>query len=294
MTGNPDQVSLGTSKLRATVKADGAELSSLQDAQGRELLWQAEEAWPRHSPVLFPIVGRVKGDRLRIGDASYPMGQHGFARDSRFTLVEQDATGCRFLLTDSEATRAIYPFAFRFEVAYALHGATLAVTYAVTNAGEGTLPFSVGAHPAFCWPLPGGAGKLAHRIDFEQEEAGPFFRLNEAGLIDQTPHALPIHGRTLGLREDLFRPSAMILLNPASRRLRYSAPGSAPGLEIAWQGFGQLGLWMKPGADFLCIEPWAGHADIDGYDVDVWSKPGMEMLNAGETRRFTWRVSITE
>jgi galactose mutarotase-like enzyme len=293
MSGSGDRISLGTPKLKAVVKAEGAELTSLKDGEGRELLWQAEAAWPRHSPVLFPIVGRVKDDRLRLGEASFPMGQHGFARDSRFTLVEQDATGCRFLLADSEATRAIYPFAFRFEVAYALHGATLAVTYSVTNPGEGTLPFSVGAHPAFRWPLPGGAGKLAHRIEFEQEEAGPFFRLNEAGLIDQAPHALPTHGRTLGLREDLFRPSAMILLNPASRRLHYGAPG-APVLEVAWQGFGQLGLWMKPGADFLCIEPWAGYADIAGYEVDLWSKPGIEMLNAGETRRFTWRVSVTE
>ena len=292
MSGSADRISLGTPKLKAMVKAEGAELTSLKDGEGRELLWQAEAAWPRHSPVLFPIVGKVKDDTLRIGEASFPMGQHGFARDSRFTLVEHDATGCRFLLQDSEATRAVYPFAFRFEVAYALHGATLAVTYSVTNAGEGTLPFSVGAHPAFRWPLPGSAGKLAHRIEFEQEEAGPFFRLNDKGLIDQTPHALPTHGRALGLREDLFRPSAMILLNPASRRLQYGAPG-APGLEVAWQGFGQLGLWMKPGADFLCIEPWAGHADIDGYDVDLWSKPGIEMLNAGETRRFTWRVSIT-
>ena len=64
-------------------------------------------------------------------------------------------------------------------------------------------------------------------------------------------------------------------------------------LEIAWQGFEQLGLWMKPGADFLCIEPWAGHADIAGYDVDLWSKPGIVMVAAGETRRFTWRVSVT-
>lgn len=288
-----DRISLATARMAATVKADGAELTSLRDAEGRELLWQAGEAWPRHSPILFPIVGKVKDDTLHIGMDRYPMGQHGFARDSRFELVEQDAASCRFLLADSAATRAVYPFPFRFEVTYALHGTTLSVTFAVTNPGEGTLPCSVGAHPAFRWPLPGGGSKPAHRIEFEQEESGAFFRLNEAGLIDQTPHALPTHGRILGLREELFRPSAMILLNPASRRLRYEAPG-APVLEVAWQGFEQLGLWMKPGADFLCIEPWAGHADIAGYEVDIWSKPGIVMVAAGETRRFTWRVSVTE
>jgi galactose mutarotase-like enzyme len=286
-----DRVRLATPRLTAEVKPDGAELASLRDAEGREFLWQAEPAWPRHAPVLFPFVGRLRGDTLRIGADSYPMGQHGFARDSRFELVEQDASSCRLLLTDSPATRAIYPFAFRFEVTYALHGSTLAVIFTVANPGQGTLPCSVGAHPAFRWPLPGGGSKPGHRIEFEQEEAGPMFRLNGDGLIEQTPHPLPTHGRILGLREELFRPSAMILLNLASRHLRYSAPG-APALEVAWQGFEQLGLWMKPGADFLCIEPWAGHADIAGYDVDIWSKPGMVMVGPGETRSFVHRVTV--
>lgn len=64
------RVSLSTQRLSATVKAEGAELTSLKDAQGRELLWQAGEAWPRHSPILFPIVGKVKDDTLRVGTES--------------------------------------------------------------------------------------------------------------------------------------------------------------------------------------------------------------------------------
>jgi galactose mutarotase-like enzyme len=286
-----DRVKLGSGDLSVVVKADGAELASLKDAAGREFLWQAEAAWPRHSPVLFPFVGRLRDDTLRIGHEVYPMGQHGFARDSRFELLEQGGSACRFLLVDSAATRAVFPFGFRLEVAYALHGASLTVTTTVTNPGEGTLPFSLGAHPAFRWPLPGAGGKAAHRIEFEQDETGPVWRLDANGLIDATPRPLPVHGRNLGLREDLFRPSAMILLNPASRRLRYLAQG-APGLEVSWQGFSHLGLWMKPGADFLCIEPWAGYADPAQFWGDIWAKPGMEMLGAGESRRYMWRVTV--
>jgi galactose mutarotase-like enzyme len=286
-----DPVKLSSGDLSIVVKADGAELASLKDAAGREFLWQAEAAWPRHSPVLFPFVGRLRDDTLRIGHEVYPMGQHGFARDSRFELLEQGGAACRFLLVDSAATRAVFPFGFRLEVAYALHGPSLTVTYTVTNPGEGTLPFSLGAHPAFRWPLPGAGGKAAHRIEFEQDESGPVWRLDANGLIDATPQPLPVHGRNLGLREELFRPSAMILLNPASRRLRYAAQG-APGLEVSWQGFAHLGLWMKPGADFLCIEPWAGYADPAQFWGDIWAKPGMEMLGAGESRRYMWRVTV--
>jgi galactose mutarotase-like enzyme len=286
-----DRVKLGSGDLSVVVKAEGAELASLKDAAGREFLWQAEAAWPRHSPLLFPFVGRLRDDTLRVGHEVYPMGQHGFARDSRFELVEQGNAACRFLLVDSAATRAVFPFGFRLEVAYALHGASLTVTTTVANPGEGTLPFSVGAHPAFRWPLPGAGGKAAHRIEFEQDESGPVWRLDDNGLIDATPQPLPVHGRNLGLREDLFRPSAMILLNPASRRLRYTAQG-APALEVSWQGFSHLGLWMKPGADFLCIEPWAGYADPAQFWGDIWAKPGMEMLGAGESRRYMWRVTV--
>lgn len=286
-----DRVRLASEQLSIEVKAEGAELASLKNAAGQEYLWQAGAAWKRHSPVLFPIVGKLRDDTLHVGADSFPMGQHGFARDSRFELVEQGASACRFLLADNAATRAVYPFPFRLEIGYALHGASVTVSYTVHNPGDGTLPFSLGAHPAFRWPLPGAGSKPAHRIEFEQAEAGPVWRLDGEGLIDGTPQPLPVHGRNLGLREDLFRPSAMILLNPASRRLRYAAAG-ATGLEITWQGFSHLGLWMLPGAEFLCIEPWAGFADPAAFRGDIWAKPGIEMLGAGESRHFMWRVGL--
>src|SRR5438132_9837417 len=104
---------LRSGAIAAIIKADGAELCSLRNADGLELLWQAGPEWPRHSPVLFPIVGRLKNDRLHHRGKSYPMTQHGFARDQRFDWVEQEAASCRLVLADNDATRARYPFAFR-------------------------------------------------------------------------------------------------------------------------------------------------------------------------------------
>jgi len=284
-------IALSSANLSVAIKTMGAELASLKDQAGRELLWQAGPEWPRHAPLLFPIIGRLRQDTLWIDGVPHAMGQHGFARDHEFQLVERDAASCRMLLTDSETTLASFPFAFRLEVVHAVHGATYSTTTIVTNPGEGVLPCSVGAHPAFRWPLPGGGTKPAHRLDFEQDEPAPCYRPGAEGLLDPTPQALPLNGRSLGLREELFEAGAFVLLNPASRRVTYSAPG-APALEVAWQGYEQLGIWMKPGGEFLCIEPWAGHADIAGHETDVWNKPAMMMLAPGEARRFTWRVSI--
>jgi galactose mutarotase-like enzyme len=173
-------VTLGSGKLTVQVNALGAELSSIRDAAGHEYLWQAGEAWPRHAPVLFPVVGRLHGDTLVAGGQRFPLGQHGFARDSRFELVEHGAAACRFLLTDGPATWDAYPFPFRLEVAYAVRHATVTATFTVTNPGETLLPFSIGAHPALNWPLPGASARHAHHLEFEQDEPAPIYRPGQA------------------------------------------------------------------------------------------------------------------
>ena len=99
--------------IAATILGQGAELSSLRNAGGRELLWQAGPQWPRHAPILFPIVGRLKNDTLRHNGKTYPMTQHGFARDRRFAWIEQGPRSCKLALSDDAETRARYPFAFR-------------------------------------------------------------------------------------------------------------------------------------------------------------------------------------
>ena len=286
-----ERVSIGSRDLTVVVKAVGAELCSIRDTAGREYLWQAGREWPRHAPILFPVVGRLHGDALAFGEQRYPMGQHGFARDLRFELLEDRASACRFVLTDSAATWGAYPFPFRLEVAVAVRGRTVTLTTVVANPGETAMPFSVGAHPAFVWPLPGAGPKPAHRLEFEQDEPAPVFRPGADGLLDPAPRDLPLNGRALGLREELFAEGALILLNPASRRVRLAAPG-APAVEVAWQGYGQLGLWTKPGAGFLCIEPWAGYADIAGHPADAWHKPGVTILPPGESRSYVHRITV--
>ena len=111
----------------AVINAHGAELTSLRDAEGTEYIWQAGPAWPRHAPVLFPIVGRLAGDQLRHGDRAYRLTQHGFARDRAFAFLDRAADSCRLVLIDDSETRALYPFAFRFELSYALAGGELAI-----------------------------------------------------------------------------------------------------------------------------------------------------------------------
>ena len=276
--------------MTAIVKADGAELCSLRNTAGQELLWQALPAWPRHAPVLFPIVGRLTDDRLRHRERDYRMTQHGFARDHRFAWAETTGASCRLVLEDDEATRAIYPFAFRFAVEYVAAGDTVSVIFTVTNTGDEVLPASMGAHPAFNWPLSQGIAKEKHYLQFDAEEPGPIRGVQGGLLLDKT-RPTPIHGRMLPLREDLFAADAIILDPVASRSVRFTAPGG-PSIEVGWNGFPELGVWSRPGVDLLCIEPWYGMASPVGFDGEFLDKPGIFRLAPGESRAAVHRIGV--
>lgn len=289
----PGLVAITSGGLTARINPLGAELWSLTDAQGREYMTDADPAfWSGHAPLLFPIVGSLAGDRLRLDGRDYALPRHGFARRSAFAPVEKAADRAVFRLTDSPATRAVYPFGFVLEMAFALDGMTLAMEAVVFNPNDTVLPFSFGYHPAFAWPLPGGADKAAHRLVFECDEPQDVRRVGKAdGLLLPQGEPTPVQGRELVLSEDLFRADAMIWTDLASRRASYGAPGGA-WLDVAFPDTGMFGLWQVPGARYICLEPWAGHADPAGFDGDFRDKPGVVLLPPGERRRFRMDVTV--
>ena len=217
------------------------------------------------------------------------MGQHGFARDREFAWIARDADHCRLELRDDADTLAHYPFAFRLEVDYRLDASGLSLTLTVTNPGPQVLPASLGLHPAFAWPLRPDLAKTPHRIRFAQPETAPVRRL-AGGLLRPQPAPSPIDGRTLALAPELFADDAIILDRPASSACVYGAPGG-PAVALAWHGFPLLGLWSKP-ADFICIEPWHGHADPQGFAGDVFAKPGMAHLPQGGSLQAGLTISL--
>jgi galactose mutarotase-like enzyme len=286
-----DRHTLRSGAIAATIKADGAELCSLRNADGLELLWQAGPEWARHSPVLFPIVGRVKNDEYRHRGKTYPMKQHGFARDFRFDWVEQSAASCKLALVDSDATRAQYPFVFRLEISYAVANADLTIGFDIINTCDENLPASVGAHPGFNWPLLPGLAKEAYSLNFSDEEPAPIRRL-EGGLLRAKPSPSPIVGKSLALAEHLFVDDAIIMDRVASTSVRYAAD-CGPSIDVSWTGFRELGVWSKPtGAPFVCIEPWHGFVSPAEFDGEFVDKPGLMHISPGEKRTLSYRVRI--
>jgi galactose mutarotase-like enzyme len=285
-----DHHDFGAPGLTASVRALGAELCALTDHTGHPYLWPAAPAWPRHAPNLFPIVGRLVGDTLRHGGKSYPLTQHGFARNMPFNWVARSADGCTLALSDDAATREKYPFPFRFEIAFVARDNSLSVTYTVFNTGTRTLPASMGAHPAFRWPLQPDLPKEAYSLVFDAEEPAPL-RGVYGGLLTAADRPSPIQDRVLGLRPALFADDALILPAPNSHSVHYTAE-HGPSLSLRWEGFSQLGLWSKPGGDFLCIEPWQGMASPAGFDGDFSEKPWLMLIAPGQRQSATMTVTV--
>jgi galactose mutarotase-like enzyme len=289
-----DVVTIASPFLTAEISALGAELQSLVDGEGRQFMTDADPAfWRGHAPVLFPIVGRLNNDRYQLDGVEYDMPKHGFARRSQFETVRPDGASVTFRLIDSEATRAIYPFAFALELAFALQGRILSMTATVINTGDKPMPASFGFHPAFAWPLPFGGSKEEHAIRFEHDEPGMLKEITSEGLIAAKQRPSPVVGNVLRLEDGLFSNDALVWDALHSQRLEYGVPGK-PGLSIAFPDTSKLGIWMKPGARYVCVEPWAGIADPEDYSGEFRSKPGVFEVRPGANRAFRMSVTVSE
>jgi galactose mutarotase-like enzyme len=271
----------------------GAELVSLRDPEGRELMTDADPAyWTGHAPILFPIVGALNGGVYRLDGRKYALPQHGFARRSMFEIVERRADAVTLRLTDDDETRAVYPFAFALDVRHAIEGATLMTTVTVHNRGQSDLPASIGFHPAFAWPLPYGRARAEHRIAFEREEPSKLVRIMPGAVIGPADRESPLDGRTLALTDELFAVDALVWPAIESQSVLYGVEG-APLLRIDFPDTPMLGIWTKPGAAFVCVEPWHGIADPKGFAGDIWEKPGIKRLSPDARWSVEMRITLT-
>lgn len=281
---------ISSGQFTAAVNPLGAELSSLRDADGRELMTDADPAfWTGRAPLLFPIVGKVAGNVLRVDGRTYPIKQHGFARRSMFAVVDRAPDRVVFALTDTDETRTRYPFAFRLEVAFCVSGTTLAIDVTIANPAATPLPASFGFHPAFAWPLPYGEPRADHRIVFDADAPGTIKRLDGGLIAGDRP--LPLDGRTLLLDDALFAHDALIWDPVHAQSVTYGA-SSGPQLRIAFPDTPHLGIWTKPGASFICIEPWHGLADPVGHSGEFRDKPGVFEVPPGGKKRIAMSVTL--
>lgn len=284
-------ITLTNGSLSASVKEAGAELCSLKDnASGLEYIWQAGRAWPKHSPVLFPIVGSLKNDSYIYEDNIYKLERHGFARNKIFTVVHCDAQSAVLELKWTEETLPIYPFKFSLKIKYCLSSEGLTVSFITMNEGEKQMLFSIGAHPAFRVPLKENEMYDDYFLHFSRKEHAQRWTLTN-GLID-SPVSIFNDQNELPLSHGLFYQDALVFKGLRSNIISIRSRKGSNGIDFSFDDYPYFGIWAARDADFVCLEPWHGIADSVNSSQDLLNKEGIRKLDAGKQFVCSFNIKI--
>lgn len=276
--------------IRVGVKEHGAELTSIVSKKtGYEYLWQGDESiWYGQAPILFPIVGRLIDDQYTLNGNVYSMPKHGFARKSDFTLLSKDSDTMTFILSESTATKNIFPYDFDLIVTYTVEENTLRVSHDVVNKNEETMYFSLGAHPAFNCAI----GDI---LRFEKKETLSTEKIDLVHSL-RLPDRIPVLNdeTDIVITKDIFNEDALILSGIQSDKITLCSPNHDRTVVFDLGKAPYLGIWAKPGAPYVCIEPWCGVNDDTNKVSDFSQKCAIQKLEADDVFNFTWEAQFSE
>lgn len=285
---------LENAHIQVKVKEQGAELCSLvHKGNGIEYLWPADpQVWARHAPVLFPIVGKLRGDTYQLNGEAYQMGQHGFGRDFPWALVDKSENTLTFQLQESAETLKKYPFSFALEAIFSLLDAAVSVSYTLTNTNKEEMPFSIGAHPGFNCPLAAESRFEDYYLEFEKKE-NLDKQLLKDGLRTGSTAAVLQNTNILPLSRELFKEDALVFEGVHSRWVMLGSRRHSHGVKVFFEGFPYLGIWTKSqNSPFLCIEPWYGVADSLEGSTDFRMKEGVQLLKPGQSFACAYTIEV--
>lgn len=277
---------LENERLCVEIAELGAEVTRIYDKkQKAELLWEGNPVyWKRHSPVLFPNVGKTYRNKVLIDGVQYPTSQHGFARDSMFKCVSAAKDAASFLFVSSEETKEVYPFDFELIITYTLEKKALKVSWEVRNTGDETMYFTIGGHPAFRF-----AGEDEKKTDyilkFPGRESLEYILIDiaEAAADIKHVHTLELQDGCCALNEEMFENDALIFDGGQFDEVWLCHRDGRPYVGMKCKGFPNFGIWSVKDAPFVCLEPWMGRCDNVGFEKELAEKPDVNRAAPGES-----------
>ncbi len=272
--------------LTATINPIGAELISLK-SDAKNYIWDIDlNFWNKTSPILFPIVGKLKNESYTFNDKKYSLSRHGFARNFEFEVVQFHESSIVFSLQSNEETKENYPFDFELQIGYFLNEKSLKVTYKVINKNDFQMPFSIGGHPAFS--LPNNFNNYS--LEFEKQEILYNYSL-ENELLTNNFESIELINKKLFLSYSLFEKDALIFKSILSKKVTIFEKDK-PYITVHFNNFPSLGIWTKIDAPFLCIEPWFGYADNENNNGNISQKEGIILLEKDKEFDCQYTIEI--
>ena len=290
------EIRLNNGRSSAMILDKDAELRSLK-LSDKELMWCADPAfWGKSSPILFPMIGNLRGGKTMIGGKEYSITKHGFARDNVFSFVQLSDSCAEFTFTSDDRTRESFPFDFVLKLRYTLSEGKLGMLYKVTNKSSGTMPYCIGAHPAFACPNEEGSDFSDCRLVFEQNETvnSPVMNLETRMWGDSNRVNRLDNSNEFRLEYSLFDNDCVYFDTIKSKSVTLHTGKGGHGVKLSWSGFETLGVWTPDhrNAPFVCIEPWCGCDDYDTDNGVFADKRGIQLAAPGETKEYS--ISIEE
>jgi galactose mutarotase-like enzyme len=262
-------------KLICTIESSGAEIRSLKNkATGEEYIWQIDKSiWGSSSPILFPVIGKIKEDKVIYDGKEYAMPKHGIIRNNELlSFKTYSISKCSFTLNNSEETLLQYPFKFSFSVDFTLIGNRLIMTYNVENRDAAPIQFACGGHTAYACPLSDNIKLSDYVIEFPSPLPLASSTLGASGLLSLHKRKIASTGGILPLSDTLFNEDALIFPNIACDWVRLRKKKEKKGIIVRFKDYPHLALWSKPSADYICIEPWLGLPDQEDESLDIMQK----------------------
>lgn len=274
---------LTSTDLKIKINSKGAEVCSVIH-KGKEYIWQANSnVWPRHTPVLFPIVGRLKNNTYTHQGKSYSLSQHGFARDKEFKCILQEKNKIEFELTHDEETKKVFPFDFNLRIIFTAKERILSTSYEVTNPTTNELYFSIGAHPGFKTD-----DLNNYTLRFEEKQYQ--ITVLSDGLLSDQKEKLNMHSGELSLDTTLFERDALVFENNQLDGVQLVSKNGT-GVELTCKGWPYFGIWSKKGcSEFICLEPWHGITDTVNSNGDISQKKGIIKLEGGKKFECSFNI----
>ncbi len=271
------------------VKEMGAELTSLKSKKtGIEYIWNGNvDIWYGQSPILFPIIGRLLDDKYRYDGKEYTMAKHGIVRKKPFKLERKTEDTLVFCQSSDEDSLKSYPFEFDLFVEFRLTDNGLSVTHTVVNKDSKVMYYSFGAHPAFnC--------EIGDYLEFSENEELSTERIDhESILVEEKFPVNIIDGNKIIITKDIFNDDALILSGYKSKSVTLKSDIHNRTIKFNFDS-PLLGIWAKPGAPYVCIEPWWGVNDNYDKKSDISEKRAIMSLSSNESKAFNWNIEICE
>ena len=288
-------IELKNETLTILISETGAELQSIKDATGKEYLWQADpNYWPRHSPILFPIVCSVNNDTYRVDGEEYHLPRHGFARDREFQVVYQHEDEVALQLLWDDETLKVYPYLFALTITYTLVGNSISIEWQVDNLDEDEIHFQIGGHPAFNIPDM-QEGELQHgRIQLDA--SAPIYRYTSFidGTHDMTEDLVETSEEgIIDFNDETWSKDSIQIHRCQTTQAEILDKEGNPVVTVYYET-PVCAFWSpyKKNAPFVCVEPWYGVGDYRGFDGEFRDKPLMNHLLPGASFLGGYQIEI--